>query len=127
MHNLERDDVEKELLHADGAEAARLMKEADKLNLRLEQRCPGKPIVCEVVGSHPLELVVVIPGSDGSYTLQALRHLVEGESITLKRRDHSYSVMCTLYNCRKAQRESDHAKLYLAGLKVAPGAFSGVS
>jgi hypothetical protein len=123
MHSLERDDVAKELAHADGAEAERLMNAVDKLNLRLEQRSPGKPIVCEVVGSDPLELVVVIPGDKDSYTLQALRHLVEGESITLKRRDHGKVVSGTLYHCRKAVREGDHPNLHLAGLKVAPGAF----
>jgi len=123
MHNLERDDVAKELVHADGEQAERLMNMVDKLNLRLEQRYPGKPIVCEVVGSAPLELVVVIPGGEGSYTLQALHHLVEGESITLKRRDNAQTVSGTLYRCRKAERGDEHPDLYLAGLKTAPGAF----
>jgi len=81
--------------------------------------------VCEVIGSTPLELVVVIPGDEGSYTLQALRPLTEGESITLKRRDHAQVVTGTLYHCRKAQRAGDHPNLYLAGLKTAPGAFQG--
>jgi len=123
MHNLERDDVAKELAHADGEQAERLMHAVDKLNLRLEQRHPGKPIVCEVIGSDPLELVVVIPGDENSYTLQALRHLVEGESIALRPRDHSKVVSGTLYHCRKAQRTGDHPNLHLAGLKVALGAF----
>ena len=122
MHNTERDDIAKELAHADGVEAERLMRAADALNLRLEQRHPGKPIVCEVIGSEPLELVVVIPGDENSYTLQALRPLVEGESITLKRRDRATVVSGTLYHCRKAVREGDHPNLYLAGLKTAPGA-----
>jgi len=91
--------------------------------MRLEQRQPGKPIVCEVIGSDPLELVVVIPGDASSYTLQALRRLVEGESITLRRRDHGHVVTGTLYHCRKAVRDGDHPNLHLAGLKVAPGAF----
>ena len=123
MHNLERDDVAKELIHADSEQAERLLKAVDRLNLRLEQRHPGKPIVCEVVGSSPLELVVVVPGDENSYTLQALRHLVEGESIILKRRDHGHVVTGTLYHCRKAARDGDHPNLHLAGLKVAPGAF----
>ena len=123
MHNPERDDVAKELIMPDDASALELMRAVDKLNLRLEQRRPGKPIVCEVIGSDPLELVVVIPGDQDSYTLQALRHLVEGESITLKRRDHGKVVSGTLYHCRKAVREGDHPNLHLAGLKTAPGAF----
>ncbi|OYY74156.1 MAG: hypothetical protein B7Y40_06220 [Gammaproteobacteria bacterium 28-57-27] len=122
MHNTERDDVAKELAHIEGLEAERLMRDADVLNLRLEQRSPGKPVVCEVIGSTPLELVVVIPGDQDSYTLQALRPLTEGESITLKRRDRAHVVTGTLYHCRKAQRESDHPNLHLAGLKIPPGA-----
>jgi len=123
MHNLERDDVAKELAHDAGAEAERLMSAVEVLNLRLEQRHPGKPIVCEVLGSGSRELVVIIPGDEGSYTLQALHHLVEGESITLKRRDNAQVVTGTLYHCRKAERDVDHPNLHLAGLKAAPGAF----
>jgi hypothetical protein len=123
MHNLERDDVAKELLMPEDAGAKRLLQSVEKMNLRLELRQPGKPIVCEVVGSQPVELVVVVPGDQDSYTLQALRPLIEGEHITLKRHGSERVVSGTLYHCRKAQRESDHAKLHLAGLKVAPGAF----
>jgi len=125
MHNLERDGVAKELIRPDkdSARARELMLAVEKLNLRLEQRHPGKTILCEVVGSQPLEWVVVIPGDEGSYTLQALHHLVEGESITLKRRDHAQVVSGTLYHCRKAVREGDHPNLHIAGLKTAPGAF----
>jgi len=123
MHNLERDDVAKELIGADSFEAELLMSAADALNLRIDLRHPGTPMVCEVVGSDPLELVVVIPGDEGSYTLQALRRLREGEHITLKQRDNVRVVRGTLYRCRKAQRSGEHPSLYLAGLKTAPGAF----
>lgn len=122
MHNVERDDVEKELAHADSLEAARLMRDRNVASLRIEQRNPGKPIVCEVIGSAQLELVVVIPAEKGTYTLQALRPLPEGESITLKRRDNGSVVAGTLHNCRKAQRASDHPNLHLAGLSIPPGA-----
>lgn len=122
MHNVERDDTEKELAHADSIEAARLMRERDVLSLRLEQRNPGKPIVCEVIGSAQLELVVVIPAEKGTYTLQALRPLPEGGSITLKRRDDGSVVTGTLNNCRKAQRASDHPNLHLADFGIPPGA-----
>jgi hypothetical protein len=123
MHNPERDDVAKELVGANSREAEILMSAADALNLRLDQRHPGKPIVCEVVGSDPLELVVVIPGDEGSYTLQALRRLTAGERITLKRRDNAQVVSGTLYRCRKSQRDGGHPNLHLASLKTAPGAF----
>ena len=122
MHNLERDDVAKELVGANSFEAEILMSAADALNLRVDQRHPGEPIVCEVVGSEPLELVVVIPGDAGSYTLQALRPLAEGKRITLKQRNGARVVAGTLYRCRKAQRSGEHPDLYLAGLKTAPGA-----
>jgi hypothetical protein len=122
MHNLERDDVAKEQLSPEDASAKRLFQAAEEMYLRLELRHPGKPIVCEVVGSQPVEIVVVVPGDEDSYTLQALRPLIEGEHITLKRRGSDRVVSGTLYHCRKAQRESDHANLHLAGLKVAPGA-----
>lgn len=123
MHNLERDDVAKELVGAHSHEADLLMSAADALNLRVDQRHPGKPIVCEVVGSDPLELMVVVPGDAGSYTLLALRRLTEGERITLKQRDGTRVVTGTLYRCRKSQREGEHPNLHLAGLKTAPGAF----
>jgi len=123
MHNFERDDVTKEQVGAHSHEAELLMSAADALNFRLDQRHPGEPIVCEVVGSAPLELVVVIPGDQGSYTLQALRRLTEGEHITLKQRDGARVVSGTLYRCRKSQREGEHPNLHLAGLKTAPGAF----
>jgi len=125
MHNLERDSVAKELIRPDkdSAQARELMLAVEKLNLHLEQRQLGKPILCEVVGSQPLEWVIVVPGDDGSYTLQALRHLVEGESIALKRRDHVQIVRGTLHRCHKAVREGDHPNLHLAGLKIALGEF----
>lgn len=123
MHNSERDDVEKALIlpEDDSDNAADLLKAVEKLNLHIEQRRPGKPIVCEVIGSDPLELVVVIPGDKGSYTLQALRPLAEGEPIVLRRRGGKDVIHAMLYHCRKAQRGEDHPKLHLAGLKITEG------
>ena len=118
MHNYERDDVDKAQIQPDNPSAQARMDALDKLNLHSEQRRPGKPIVCEVVGSHPLELVVVVPGDQDSYTLQALRPLVEGDTVVLRRRGGSDVVQGTLYHCRKAQRAGDHPDLHLAGLKI---------
>jgi len=125
MHSDERDSVAKELIRPDkdSAQARELMQAVEKLNLRLDLRHRAKPILCEVLGSQPLEWVVVVSGDDGSYTLQALRHLVEGESIALKRRDHAQIVRGTLHRCRKAVREGDHPNLHLAELKIALGEF----
>ena len=125
MHNPERDSVAKELIRPDkdSAQARELMRAVERLNLHLEQRHLVKPIVCEVVGSQPLELVAVVPGDEGSYTLLALHHLVEGEGITLKCREHAKIVSGALYHCRKAVREGDHPNLHLSDLKTAPGAF----
>ena len=125
MHNDERDSVAKELIRPDkdSAQARELMQAVEKLNLRLDLRHRAKPIICEVVGSQPLELVVVVADDQGSYTLQALHHLVEGENITLKRRDCTQIVSGTLHRCRKAVREGDHLNLHLADLKTASGTF----
>ena len=123
MHNLERDDVAKELGPPDDASAQTLLKAVDKLNLRIEKRHPGKPIVCELIGSDPLELIVIVPGDANSYTLQALRPLTEGDTVVLRRRGGTEVVHGTLYHCRKAQREGDHPHLYLAGLKITQGIF----
>ncbi len=123
MHNTERDDVEKELVISDDATAQKLFQAIDKLNLRIEQRRPGKPIVCELLDSEPLELIVIVPGDQDSYTLQALRPLAEGDTVALRRRGGTEVVHGTLYHCRKAQREGDHPHLHLAGLKITQGIF----
>ncbi|MEW5838919.1 MAG: hypothetical protein AB1717_08825 [Pseudomonadota bacterium] len=121
MHNIERDDVSKELLEPENPSAQSLFKAVDKLKLHIEQRHPGKPIVCEVVGSKPLELVIVIPGDDQSYTLQALRPLHRGEQLVLRRRGGGDLVEGWLYNCRKGIRDNDPPNLHLAGLKITQG------
>ena len=123
MHNTERDDVAKEQIVSDETSARALLKKVDSLNLHLEQRHPGKPLVCEVVGSEPLELVVVVPGESGAYTLQALRPLAEGEDVVLKIRGGSSGVHANLFNCRKARREGDHPQLHLATLHITQGSF----
>ncbi len=121
MHNTERDDAPKDLVIADDVSARELLHKVDSLGLRIEQRRPGKPIVCEVVGSSPLELVVVIEHDNHTHTLQALRALHEGEEMVLKRRGGDASVHATLFHCRKAQRAEDHPQLHLANLRITQG------
>jgi len=125
MHNTERDDVARKLVLPEGELGERWLESLKGLNMVIEQRHEGIPIVCEVLKSSAVgsshELVVVVPGKENSYTLHALRPLREGEKLVLRRRDNHEEVHGMLYYSRDTQREGDPKNLHIAGLKVTQG------